>query len=144
MTDYQPFEWTQRVPYAYTDAQGRMFYANYFLVADEARYAFWERGLDLGAQAVVDIEHSFFLVHIECDYHGAAMFYDLLNIQVIPRDLGRSSLGLDYRISRGGEALFHAATTVVWSDRATERPAPWPESVRAALIAHRGGAVLRR
>jgi acyl-CoA thioester hydrolase len=145
VSSYRPFVRPVRVPYAYTDAQGRVFYASYFLIADEARYAFWEEGLGLGEKGVVEIEHAFFVVHMECDYHGAAEFYDILDVTVEPRDLGRSSLRLDYGIakSRGGERVFNASTVIVWADQASGRPAPWPAHVRDALVAHRGPEVLK-
>jgi len=140
-----PFVHQLRVPYAWTDAQSRVFYANYFLVADEARYAFWEHGLGLGAAAVAEIEHAFFVVHIEGDYHGGAGFYDLLDINVEPADLGRSSLRIGYRIGKAdtGELVFTATSVIVWADQATGRPAPWPDKVRDALLARYGESILK-
>ncbi len=146
MSNPLPFVHQLRVPYAWTDAQTRVFYANYLLAADEARYAFWEHGLGLGPQAVVEIEHAFFVVHLECDYHGAAEFYDLLDISVEPTELGRSSLRLGYRIGKAdsGELVFTAGSVIVWADQASGRPAPWPAHVREALIARHGEAVLKQ
>lgn len=145
MSKATPFVHQLRVPYAWTDAQTRVFYANYLLVADEARYAFWEHGLGLGAAGVLDIEHSFFVVHIECDYHGAAEFYDLLDTSVQPSDLGRSSLRLAYRIGKAdsGELVFTSSSVIVWADQASGRPAPWPDNVRDALLARYGDSVLK-
>lgn len=145
MNDTTPFVHQHRVPYVWTDAQRRVFYGNYFLLADEARYAYWEHGLELGAEWVRTIEHAFFLVHIECDFHGAAEFYDLLDTNVEPHDLGRSSLGLRYRVGKAdsGELLFTASTVIVWADQDSGRPAPWPETVRAALLARHGEAILK-
>lgn len=148
MSDFQPFVHHVRVPYAWTDAQARVFYANYFLALDEARYAFWHQGLGLGEQGTRDIEHGFFMAHMECDYHDASDFYDLLAISVEPADLGRTSLRLVYRVSKPGAdgattKVFSASMVVVWADQASGRPAPWPTYLREALIGHRGEAVLK-
>lgn len=145
MSEQTPFVHQLRVPYAWTDAQARVFYANYLLAADEARYAFWDSGLGLGSEAVKDIEHAFFVVHLACDYHDGARFHDLLSITVEPHDLGRTSLSMSYRISdaASGEAVFSARCVYVWADQQSGRPAPWPEHIRAALLARYGDGVLK-
>ena len=145
MSDSAPFVHQLRVPYAWTDAQARVFYANYLLAVDEARYAFWEQALGFGAAAVPEIEDAFFVVHVECDFHGGARFYDRLDIAVEPHDLGRSSLSMRFRIkdAESGEAVFDSDAVYVYANQATGRPAPWPEHIREALLARCGDGVLK-
>jgi YbgC/YbaW family acyl-CoA thioester hydrolase len=122
--------------------QGRVFYANYFLLIDQARCAFWE-GIGLTEDDTRQIEHDTVIVHVEADYLGPAEFYDLLRIYVVAEELGRSSLLLAYRVvnERNGQDIFTARMTMVQVDFASERSRPWSVAFRHALIRHHGPQV---
>ena len=138
------FWWHVRVQFDHTDAQGRVFYANYFALVDQARCAFWE-GLGFTEAEVRQIEQDTVIVHVEADYRGAAAFYDLLRISVQADELGRSSLRLGYRVvnEHTGQEIFTAQMIMVQVDLASERSRPWSPAFRAAIIAHHGPQVAR-
>ena len=97
MATPEGFWYHTRVQFDHTDAQGRVFYAHYFRLLDQARCAYWE-ALGFSEDDVRQIEHDTVIVHVEADYLGPAAFYDLLRISVATARLGRSSLHLDYRV----------------------------------------------
>jgi len=140
----EPFAWPVRVQYADTDAQGRVFYANYFPLIDQARCAFWER-LGLTTAEVVQIEHDTVIVHLEADYHGPAEFYDRLHIAVQPQALGRSSLHLAYRVvhERTGQEIMTARMVMVQVDLAAATSRPWSTAFRDAIIRHTGPHIVQ-
>jgi acyl-CoA thioester hydrolase len=133
-----------RVQFDHTDAQGRVFYANYFPIIDQARCAFWQ-GIGLSQDDMLQIEHETVIVRVEADYLGPAEFYDLLRIYVYAEELGRSSLRLGYRVvnERHDEDIFMACMTMVQVDLAAERSRPWNARFRDAIIQHHGQQVVK-
>jgi acyl-CoA thioester hydrolase len=145
MTTAMPFSWPVRVQYDDTDAQGRVFYANYFPLLDQARCAFWE-SLGLTTAEVVQVEHDTVIVHLEADYHGPAGFYDLLRVAVQPQILGRPSLHLAYRVvhERTGQEIMTARMVMVQVDLASETSRPWGAAFRDTIIRHAGPHIIKR
>jgi YbgC/YbaW family acyl-CoA thioester hydrolase len=132
------------VQFDHTDAQGRVFYAHYFRLLDQARCAYWE-ALGFTENDVRQIEHDTVIVHVEADYLGPAAFYDLLQIAVATVRLGRSSLLLEYHVLHEGndQEIFTARMVMVQVDLATETSRPWSTAFREALIRYHGQQVLQ-
>jgi acyl-CoA thioester hydrolase len=145
MTTAVPFSCPVRVQYDDTDAQGRVFYANYFPLLDQARCAFWE-SLGLTIAEVVQVEHDTVIVHLEADYHGPAGFYDRLHIAVQPQALGRSSLHLLYHVlhEHTGQEILTARMVMVQVDLASATSRPWSAAFRDAIIRHAGPHIIKR
>jgi len=133
-----------RVQFDHTDAQGRVFYARYFRLLDQARCAYWE-ALGFAEDTVRQIENDTVIVHVDADYLGPAAFYDLLRIAVTTTHLGRSSLHLDYRVvnERSGQEIFTARMVMVQVDRVTATSRPWSTAFRAAIMAYHGQQVVQ-
>ena len=144
MQQAEPFWWQVRVQFDHTDAQGRVFYANYFRLIDQARCAFWE-GLGLSEDGVRQVEQETVIVHVEADYLGPAAFYDLLRIYVQTEELGRSSLRLTYRVvnERTGQEIFTARMVMVQVDLVSEKSRPWSATFRDAIIRRHGPQVVK-
>ncbi len=140
----EPFWFHVRVQFDHTDAQGRVFYANYFPIIDQARCAFWE-GIGLTEDDTLQIEHETVIVHVEANYLGPAEFYDRLRIYVSAEELGRSSLRLTYRVvnERDGQEIFTARMVMVQVDLASEQSRPWSTRFREAIIQHHGAQVVK-
>lgn len=133
-----------RVQFDHTDAQGRVFYARYFRLLDQARCAYWE-ALGFAEDTVRQIENDTVIVHVEADYLGPAAFYDLLHIAVTATHLGRSSLHLDYRVvnERSAQEICTARMVMVQVDLATATSRPWSTAFREAIIAYHGQQVVQ-
>ena len=143
MATPEGFWYHTRVQFDHTDAQGRVFYAHYFRLLDQARCAYWE-ALGFTEDNVRQIENDTVIVHVDADYLGPAAFYDLLRISVAASRLGRSSLHLDYRVlnERHGQEIFIARMVMVQVDLATETSRPWSTAFREALISYHGQQIL--
>ena len=144
MTDAASFWYPMRVQFDHTDAQGRVFYAHYFRLLDQARCAYWE-ALGFTEDDVRQIENDTVVVHVEADYLGPAAFYDLLRIAVTTARLGRSSLHLDYRVvnERSGQEILTARTVLVQVDLATQASRPWSTAFREALMRYQDRQVMQ-
>ncbi len=139
----EPFWHPVRVQFDDTDAQGRVFYANYFPLADQARCAFW-LGIGMSEAEMLQIERDTVIVHLEADYLGPAEFYDRLRVYVWVESLGRSSLCLGYRIvnERSEQEIFRARLVMVQVELASGRSRPWSDALRQAIIRHHGPQVV--
>ena len=143
----EEFRYHVRVQFDHTDAQGRVFYARYFRLIDQARCAYWER-LGFPEDAVRQIENDTVIVHVEADSWVQRHFttcYGLLSLQ---RALGRSSLHLDYRVvnEQSGQAIFTARMVMVHVDLATGTSRPWSTAFRRGhyrVPRPAGGAVVK-
>lgn len=122
------------VPYADTDAQGRVYYGRYAHYLDEGRFRLWTvAGYD--EAGLRRIEHATVLARFEAEYRGPAAFHDRLRIAVGLEALGRTSVVLRYAVSHAdGRPVLDARQVSVHVDlEAGGRPVPWPEADRARL-----------
>jgi acyl-CoA thioester hydrolase len=133
-----------RVQFEHTDAQGRVFYASYFRLLDQARCAYWE-ALGFAEDTVRQLENDTVIVHVEADYLGPAAFYDLLRIAVTTTRLGRSSLHLEYRVinEHSDQEIVTARMVMVQVDLATATSRSWSPAFRGAIIGYHGQQVVQ-
>ena len=87
-TGKKPFEWPVRVYYEDTDAQGVVYYANYFSFMERARTE-WLRALGVNQERMLNEERRMFVVtKTELDFIVPARFNDQL---IVTASLGGSS-----------------------------------------------------
>ncbi len=128
------FTYPLKVRYADTDAQGHVFFGNYFTFMDEACGGYlaalgfpWKRLAELG----LDI----FYVDARCSYTGSATFDDWLEIDTRLGRMGNTSFTLECAIYRKGEDQPLASgqiTSVVVNPR-TRQPQRVPDEIRQAV-----------
>lgn len=63
-------------------------------------------------------------------FHGDGLMF---TVQVVA--VGRTSLDLAHRVTRGDQTLWRAEQRIVATSLDDHRPTPWPDDVRAALRA---------
>ncbi len=75
------------------------------------------------------------VVETQCAYHAPVAFPDRLEAGVRVERIGTTSVAYGVAIFREGEtaAVAHGRFVHVYVDRATRRPVPLPEPLRAAL-----------
>ncbi len=122
------------VPYADTDAQGRVYYGRYSRYLDEARFHLWTAaGFD--EAGLRRIEHATVLARFEIEYRGPAEFHDHLRVSIGVESLGRTSIVLRYAVAQtDGRPVLDARQVQVQVDLAAGgRPVPWSDPDRARL-----------
>jgi len=130
----KPFIFQSRVRFGDTDASGRIFYVSLLNHFDAAEAEFL-RSLGV-AYAVIQTRHvGFPRVRVECDYTGALVYDDLMDIAVTVDRVGGASFTLGFAVTVEGRRAAHGKVTIVSIDRQTQRPVPLPENLRAALTA---------
>ena len=127
-----------RVRFAETDAQGVVYYGNYFVYFEVGR-------VDLLREARGSLTDEpgggigqFVVAHAECDYRAPARFDDELVIETWIERIGRTSVDFGHRVLRVGDGaeLARGRVTAVQVD-AQGRPLPIPDTWRPVLERYR-------
>jgi len=124
-----------RVRYAETDAQGVVYYANYFVWFEVGRVNFLRAlGFDYSLAEKEGI--GFVIAEASCRYLAPAHFDELITIRVWVEDVGRSSFSLGYEVinKEKGLLLARGRTVQVFVDmKEGKKPIPIPARIREAL-----------
>jgi len=132
MTDQIPFAWPVRVYYEDTDAQGVVYYANYFRFMERARTE-WLRSL--GVDMVVlqqEDRRIFVVVEVNVRFLAPARLSDNLIVTARLVNLTRVSFDIEQNIYRGntdGELLISGIVKAAYLDADTMRPKRVPPSL---------------
>lgn len=114
------------------DLYGHLNNVVYYSLFDTVinRYLIGEGGLDIHQGGVIG-----FAVQSSCTFAGSVAYPDALEGGLRVAKLGTSSVRYEVAVFRLGDAQARAYGdfTHVFVDRATQRPTPIPEQLRAAL-----------
>ena len=128
----KPFVYQSRVRFGDTDASGRIFYVSLLNHFDAAEAEFL-RSLGLGYREIQNRKVGFPRVRVECDYTGALVYDDLMDIAVTVDRVGGASFTLAFHVTVEGRDCARGKVTIVSIDRETERAIRLPENLRTAL-----------
>lgn len=127
------FQWQARVFYEDTDAGGVVYYANYLKFMERARTE-WLRshGFD---QSMLARQHGvvFVVRRVLVEYRRPARLDDLLNITVLPADIGRSRIDLKQTVECNG-VLVEGEVQIACVDAATFKPVGIPSAVKEKIV----------
>ncbi len=132
MSNPKPFQLPVRVYYEDTDAQGVVYYANYFRFMERARTE-WLRTLGVDMQRLHEEERRIFVVaEVGAKFHAPARLGDDLIVTARLIDLTRASFDIEQRIYRNntdGELLISGIIKAAYLDADTMRPQRVPPSL---------------
>jgi len=130
--DSKPFEWPVRVYYEDTDAQGVVYYANYFRFMERARTE-WLRSLGVDMVSLMEDERRIFVVaEVKASFAASARLSDELIVTARLANLGRVSFDIEQNIYRGntdGELIIKSTVKAAYLDADTMRPKRIPPSI---------------
>jgi len=128
----KPFAWPVRVYYEDTDAQGRVYFANYFKFMERARTE-WLRYLGVEQDALLNKERRFFVVvDTQADFLQPANFNDELLVTVELLRVTRASFSLAqkiYRKNAENELLCQGTTRAAFLNADTGKPVKVPPAI---------------
>jgi acyl-CoA thioester hydrolase len=132
LSEAKPFELPIRVYYEDTDAQGVVYYANYFRFMERARTE-WLRSLGVDMVQLQDEERRIFVVaEVNVNFHAPARLSDELVVTAGLRDLTRVAFDIEQKIFRNstdGELLISGIVKAAYLDADTMRPKRVPSSI---------------
>lgn len=125
----QPFAWPIRVYYEDTDAQGLVYYANYFKFMERARTE-WIRSLGIEQDVMLNDERRcFVVVESQASFIVPAKFNDELVATARMSEHTRATFMIEqniYRNSLDGELLCKGMTKAAFINADTLRPLRLP------------------
>ena len=127
-----PFSWPVRVYYEDSDAQGLVYFANYFKFMERARTE-WLRALGVEQDVLLYQERRFFVVvDTQADFLAPARFNDELIVTAGLISLARASFLMEQKIFRNtldGELLCRGTTRAAYLDADSLKPARLPDTL---------------
>lgn len=122
------------VRYADTDAQGHVFFGNYFTYMDEALGGYL-RALGLAVADLQALGIDFVYVDAHCQYKGSARYEDVLHVHAHMARIGNTSftVACTITLADSDRAIAAGAITAVTVDAVTRQPARLPDAIRAAV-----------
>jgi acyl-CoA thioester hydrolase len=132
MSDNKPFELPIRVYYEDTDAQGVVYYANYFRFMERARTE-WLRSLGVDMVRLQDEERRIFVVaEVQTKFHAPARLADDIVVTARLNSQTRVSFDIEqkiYRENTDGDMLISGIVKAAYLDADTMRPQRIPSSL---------------
>ena len=125
-----------RVRWTEVDMQGVVFFGHYYAYFDLGMTEYFRALGYPYPHAFVDATTDVFTKHSECEYHGSARYDDCIDVAVRVARMGRSSLSMAFRITRGADLLTTGGIVYVFADPNTRESTPIPEALRAAVTAY--------
>lgn len=126
------FEWPVRVYYEDTDAQGVVYYANYFRFMERARTE-WLRALRVDQKKMLEDDRQMFVVvSTRADFIAPAAFNDELIVTAELAALTRASFDIRqniYRNQNDRELLLRGEVKAALLDADSHRPQRVPRSL---------------
>ena len=128
----KPFEWPVRVYYEDTDAQGVVYYANYFRFMERARTE-WLRALGVDQVAMMEQERRIFVVtETKAEFVVPARFNDQIIVTARLAGLSRATFDIEQNIyldSLDGKLLLRGGVRAAYLNADTLRPVRVPASI---------------
>jgi acyl-CoA thioester hydrolase len=132
LSDPKPFELPIRVYYEDTDAQGVVYYANYFRFMERARTE-WLRSLGVDMVRLQDEDRRIFVVaEVNVKFHAPARLSDELVVTAGLANLTRVAFDIEQKIFRNttdGDLLISGIVKAAYLDADTMRPQRVPSSI---------------
>lgn len=128
----EQFAWPVRVYYEDTDAQGLVYFANYFKFMERARTE-WLRSLDVEQDTLLSKDRRCFVVaDTQADFLAPAKFNDELLVTAELCSRARASFLIEQKIYRGrldGDLLCRGTTRAAMINVDTLKPVRIPQSI---------------
>ena len=128
----EPFAWPIRVYYEDTDAQGVVYYANYFRFMERARTE-WLRALGVDQVALMQDERRIFVVTgTSAEFLVPARLNDQVVVTARLASLTRATFDIEqniYRDDLDGELLLKGSVRAAYLDADSLRPKRVPASI---------------
>ena len=128
----KPFTWPVRVYYEDTDAQGVVYYANYFRFMERGRTE-WLRALGVDQVALMQDERRIFVVtETKAEFIAPARFNDEVVVTARLAGLTRATFDIEQNIYLGdpdGKLLLRGSVRAAYINADTMRPTRVPASI---------------
>jgi len=133
------FNWPVRVYYEDTDAGGVVYHSNYLNFMERARTE-WLRALGFEQPEVKAGLGVIIVVHsLSIEFKSPACFNDMLEVHCKITKIGRGSIEMEQKITRGHALLIKAEVKLAFVNAETFKPVGIPANMKAAMLSNPPG-----
>lgn len=131
------FFYPMQVRFAETDAQGHVFFGEYFTYFDESMVAYM-RTIGCSWRDLLDLGVDMYYVDTGCQFKGRAFFEEVLHVHSRMGRIGNTSFTVEFQIFKKETAELVATghLTAVTVDSSAGRPVRVPDRLRDAVAAY--------
>ncbi|HLO35347.1 MAG TPA: thioesterase family protein [Candidatus Deferrimicrobium sp.] len=131
------------VRFADTDAMGHVNNAVYLTYVESARVRWWLTVTGESLEREDGRDQGLILAEAEIAFRSPLFFGETVVVETRASRIGRTSLGLDHRLTAGrpggpSRLVATCRSVIVRYDYATETPVPWPAGLVAAIEGFEG------
>lgn len=128
--------YTRTIPieFNWCDPAGIVFYARYFEMTNSVCETFFADRIGRSYARIIADGDGIPTGRISADFRAPSRLGDRLEVTLRVRRVGGASLDLTLTAACGGEIRAEFAKTLVWIGP-DKRAAPWPDDLRARLLA---------
>jgi 4-hydroxybenzoyl-CoA thioesterase len=135
MSAHMKFMTQVLVRFAHVDAAAIVFYPRYFEMLNGA-VEDWFASLGCPFDTMHLQQHMGVpTVKLECEFLAPSQLGELLIIAIEPTRITDSSCTLTYSVAANGQERLRATGVLVCMNTATRKSIPWPENLRARMLA---------
>lgn len=127
------FSVNKLIRFHHCDPAGIVFYPQFFVLLHEVQEDFLAH-IGFAEHKLIQSGTGVPIVDLKTEFLGMCRHGDEVTISLRLSKLGNSSLGMDYEISRGGQAKLRAKAVVVYSTVPDGKPQRIPDDMRQALL----------
>lgn len=133
----QPFVFKSPVRFTHTDPAGFVFYPRFFEKFQAAVEDWFTHGLGIDyAKLIIDDNIGFPTAHTECTFRKPCRLGEVLELTVLLRKLGNTSISVEFVGRVKGEERLRAKSVLVAIDLDDGRPRPLQNPLREKLEAY--------
>lgn len=122
-----------RVRYNECDSSGFAFNGNFFIWMQDGAGDLFEAG-DVDMVGLALSGQTFMAIHMECDFKRPTRYRDEIVVRASVRELGESSLHIQYDITKEDQLLAVGRTVHVYVDTKHKKKIPMPADLREKLL----------
>ncbi len=128
------FHVTQLVRFQHCDPAGIVFYPRYFEMINACIEDWFAARLQAPFSRIHGPDaHAVPTARIEIAFTAPSRIDDLLEFELTPLRIGRSSVDLAIAVRCGAEARLNMTSTLVYISQASGRPVSWPDTLRIGI-----------
>jgi 4-hydroxybenzoyl-CoA thioesterase len=130
------FSFDRELRFGDCDPSGIAYFPSYLNILNGVVEEFWA-GIGFPWPGLITVRKiGTPTVHLTCDFSRPSMFGDLLTFSLRIVRVGGSSLHLEHVISGANGPRWRARQILAATSLVDHHAIPWPDDVRAALMAH--------
>ncbi len=133
MANGRPYIHRTQVRFSQTDPAGYVFYPRFFEMFQAAVEDWFYEELEVDYADMFRGGHGLPTAHTECDFINPCRLGDLLELTVILKKIGKTSITLRFEGRVGDTLCLKALHILVFIDTGDGRPRQIPETVRERL-----------